>query len=120
MFFFHYIDINQQSTEKLPTEFDARVKAMEVDDAPTDDYTDIGGLDKQIQELIEAVVLPMTHAERFTSIGEIVARMIMLFMMIVIKIVMMIVMMMMMIVMIVFTDLLSLSCLHSSIHACRY
>jgi len=55
--------------EKLPTEFDARVKAMEVDDAPTDDYTDIGGLDKQIQELIEAVVLPMTHAERFTSIG---------------------------------------------------
>ena len=31
--------------------------------------TDIGGLDKQIQELIEAVVLPMTQAERFTAIG---------------------------------------------------
>jgi 26S proteasome regulatory subunit T5 len=55
--------------EKLPTEFDSRVKAMEVDEAPTEDYTDIGGLDKQIQELIEAVVLPMTQAERFTSIG---------------------------------------------------
>ena len=55
--------------EKLPTEFDSRVKAMEVDDKPTEDYTDIGGLDKQIQELIEAVVLPMTHAERFTAIG---------------------------------------------------
>jgi 26S proteasome regulatory subunit T5 len=48
--------------EKLPTEFDSRVKAMEVDEKPTEDYTDIGGLDKQIQELIEAVVLPMTQA----------------------------------------------------------
>jgi 26S proteasome regulatory subunit T5 len=38
---------------------------MEIDDRPTEDYTDIGGLDKQIQELIEAVVLPMTQAERF-------------------------------------------------------
>lgn len=55
--------------EKLPTEFDSRIKAMEVDEKPTEDYTDIGGLDKQIQELIEAVVLPMTHAERFENIG---------------------------------------------------
>lgn len=30
---------------------------------------DIGGLDKQIQELIEAVVLPMTRSELFESIG---------------------------------------------------
>ena len=42
---------------------------MEVDEKPTEDYADIGGLDKQIQELIEAVVLPMTHAEKFTTIG---------------------------------------------------
>eukprot|EP00595_Chromulina_sp_UTEXLB2642_P001365 CAMPEP_0196761394 /NCGR_PEP_ID=MMETSP1095-20130614/611_1 /TAXON_ID=96789 ORGANISM="Chromulina nebulosa, Strain UTEXLB2642" /NCGR_SAMPLE_ID=MMETSP1095 /ASSEMBLY_ACC=CAM_ASM_000446 /LENGTH=274 /DNA_ID=CAMNT_0042110873 /DNA_START=549 /DNA_END=1369 /DNA_ORIENTATION=- len=42
---------------------------MEVDEKPTEDYTDIGGLDKQIQELIEAVVLPMTHAEKFKTIG---------------------------------------------------
>lgn len=55
--------------EALPQEFDARVKAMEVDEKPTEDYSDIGGLDKQIQELIEAVVLPMTHAEKFTKIG---------------------------------------------------
>ena len=55
--------------EKLPTEFDSRVKAMEVDERPTEDYTDIGGLDKQIQELIEAVVLPMTHADKFEAIG---------------------------------------------------
>jgi 26S proteasome regulatory subunit T5 len=55
--------------EKLPTEFDSRVKAMEVDEKPVEDYTDIGGLDKQIQELIEAVVLPMTRSELFESIG---------------------------------------------------
>merc|ERR1719480_696534 len=42
---------------------------MEVDERPTDTYSDIGGLDKQIQELIEAIVLPMTHKERFEAIG---------------------------------------------------
>ena len=36
----------------------------EVDTRPTEQYSDIGGLDKQIQELIEAVVVPMTHKER--------------------------------------------------------
>merc|ERR1711934_161717 len=36
---------------------------------PTEDYTDIGGLDKQIEELTEAIVLPMTHKERFENIG---------------------------------------------------
>lgn len=55
--------------EKLPAEFDSRVKAMEVDEKPTEEYTDIGGCDKQIQELIEAVVLPMTHKDMFDTIG---------------------------------------------------
>ena len=32
--------------EKLPPEYDSRVKAMEIDERPTEDYTDIGGLDK--------------------------------------------------------------------------
>merc|ERR1719443_756111 len=36
---------------------------------PTEQYSDIGGLDKQIQELIEAIVLPMTHRERFEKLG---------------------------------------------------
>jgi len=66
------VGVNKDSyivLEKLPTEFDSRVKAMEVDESPTEDYTDVGGLDKQIQELIEAVVLPMTHAEKFEKIG---------------------------------------------------
>lgn len=40
--------------ETLPTEYDSRVKAMEVDERPTEQYSDIGGLDKQIQEVREA------------------------------------------------------------------
>lgn len=56
--------------EKLPAEYDSRVKAMEVDEKPTEEFSsDIGGCDKQIQELIEAVVLPMTHKEMFDAIG---------------------------------------------------
>ena len=55
--------------DTLPAEFDSRVKAMEVDEKPTEDYSDIGGLDKQIQELREAVVLPMTHADKFKTLG---------------------------------------------------
>ena len=42
---------------------------MEVDEKPSEDYNDIGGLDKQIEELVEAIVLPMTHAERFKNLG---------------------------------------------------
>lgn len=40
-----------------------------MDEKPTEDYSDIGGLDKQIQELVEAVVLPVTHKERFQNLG---------------------------------------------------
>ena len=42
---------------------------MDVDERPTEQYSDIGGLDKQIQELIEAVVLPMTHRDKFETLG---------------------------------------------------
>jgi len=66
------VAVNKESYivyEKLPPEYDSRVMAMEVDERPTEDYTDIGGLDKQIEELIEAIVLPMTHKERFINIG---------------------------------------------------
>jgi 26S proteasome regulatory subunit T5 len=49
--------------------YDSRVKAMEVDEKPKEEYTDVGGLDKQIEELVEAVVLPMTQADRFKSVG---------------------------------------------------
>merc|ERR1711976_229822 len=66
------VGVNKDSylvLEKLPAEYDSRVKAMEVDMRPTEQYSDISGLDKQIQELIEAVVLPMTHKERFINLG---------------------------------------------------
>merc|ERR1711936_1410613 len=65
------VGVNKDSylvLEKLPTEFDSRVKAMEVDEKPTEQYSDVGGLDKQIQEMIEAIVLPMTHRERFETL----------------------------------------------------
>ncbi|RAL65051.1 hypothetical protein DID88_001158 [Monilinia fructigena] len=41
----------------------------EVDEKPTEKYTDVGGLDKQIEELVEAIVWPMKEAERFKKIG---------------------------------------------------
>ncbi|CAD5207689.1 unnamed protein product [Bursaphelenchus okinawaensis] len=66
------VGVNKDSylvLEKLPAEYDSRVKAMEVDERPTEQYSDIGGCDKQITELIEAVVLPMTHKERFANLG---------------------------------------------------
>jgi len=66
------VGVNKDSyliLDTLPAEYDARVKAMEVDEKPTEEYSDIGGLDKQIQELVEAIVLPMTHKDRFKAIG---------------------------------------------------
>lgn len=66
------IGVNKDSyliLENLPSEYDTRVKAMEVDERPKEDYTDIGGLDKQIEELVEAVVLPMNQAEKFKKLG---------------------------------------------------
>jgi 26S proteasome regulatory subunit T5 len=66
------VGVNKDSflvLEQLPPEYDARVKAMELDEKPSEEYTDIGGLDKQIEELREAIVLPITHKELFESVG---------------------------------------------------
>ena len=66
------IGVNKDSyliLDRLPPEYDSRVKAMEVDERPTESYTDIGGLDKQIRELVEAIVLPITHKEKYEAIG---------------------------------------------------
>ncbi|XP_038977280.1 26S proteasome regulatory subunit 6A homolog A-like [Phoenix dactylifera] len=43
------VGVNKDSyliLDTLPSEYDSRVKAMEVDEKPTDDYNDIGGLEK--------------------------------------------------------------------------
>lgn len=66
------IGLNKDSyliLDTLPSEYDSRVKAMEVDEKPSEEYSDIGGLDKQIEELIEAVVLPMKQSEKFQTLG---------------------------------------------------
>lgn len=55
--------------EMLPAEYDSRVKAMEVDERPNEQFADVGGLDKQIRELLEAVVVPVTHKASFEAIG---------------------------------------------------
>ncbi|KAJ3095500.1 26S proteasome regulatory subunit 6A [Phlyctochytrium planicorne] len=66
------VGVNKDSylvLDTLPPEYDSRVKAMEVDEKPTEDYNDIGGLDKQITELVEAIVDPMNQRERFINLG---------------------------------------------------
>lgn len=66
------IGVNKDSyliLDTLPAEYDSRVKAMEVDEKPTETYQDIGGLAKQIEELDEAVVSPMKQADKFKKLG---------------------------------------------------
>lgn len=47
--------------------YDSRVKAMEVDERPTEQYSDIGGLDKQIQEVIPSIVLSLYQKQGGTQ-----------------------------------------------------
>ena len=54
---------------KLPIEYDNRVKAMEIEEKPPQTYHDIGGLDNQIQELIEAIIFPITQIQKFRNLG---------------------------------------------------
>eukprot|EP00457_Paulinella_chromatophora_P006755 gb/GEZN01006774.1/.p1 GENE.gb/GEZN01006774.1/~~gb/GEZN01006774.1/.p1 ORF type:complete len:447 (+),score=82.95 gb/GEZN01006774.1/:28-1368(+) len=53
----------------LSDDTDPMVSVMKVDKAPLESYADVGGLDKQIQEVKEAVELPMTHPELYEDIG---------------------------------------------------
>jgi proteasome regulatory subunit len=64
--------LNQQSLaviDILPESFDAQVYGMEVVEAPDESYDDIGGLERQIVEIREAVELPMKKPELFEKIG---------------------------------------------------
>lgn len=45
------VGVNKDSyliLDTLPAEYDSRVKAMEVEEKPVEDYSDIGGLEKQV------------------------------------------------------------------------
>merc|ERR1712154_509226 len=53
----------------LDEDANAMVNVMKVDKAPLESYADIGGLEKQIQEIKEAVELPMTHPEMYEEVG---------------------------------------------------
>ncbi|MFA4860025.1 proteasome-activating nucleotidase [Methanoregula sp.] len=64
--------LNQQSlalVELLPTSFDSAVYGMELVDSPQETYADIGGLEAQINEIKEAVELPLKRPELFLRIG---------------------------------------------------
>merc|ERR1719409_405465 len=53
----------------LGDENNPMVSMMKVDKAPLESYADIGGCEKQIQEIKEAVELPLTHPELYEDIG---------------------------------------------------
>lgn len=59
------VGVNKDSyliLDTLPVEYDSRVKAMEVDERPTEDYSDVGGLDKQ-------VTFSTSHARHASFLG---------------------------------------------------
>lgn len=53
----------------LADDADPMVSVMKVEKAPTESYADIGGLFEQIQEIKEAVELPLTHPELYEDLG---------------------------------------------------
>jgi len=66
------VAINQRGSsivEVLPDREDPYVKAMEVVERPDVSYLDIGGLSKQIEEIREAVELPLLKPDLFRKIG---------------------------------------------------
>jgi len=66
------VAMNQQSlavVDVLPIEKDPAVLAMEIVEKPEESYSDIGGLEKQIQEIRETVELPLLKPEAFEKVG---------------------------------------------------
>eukprot|EP00884_Botryococcus_braunii_P000833 jgi/Botrbrau1/10750/Bobra.180_2s0015.1 len=53
----------------LQDETDPMVSVMKVEKAPLESYADVGGLESQVQEIKEAVELPLTHPELYEDIG---------------------------------------------------
>jgi len=48
---------------------DLRARVMELIETPNVDYSSIGGLDQQIQEVVETVELPLTDPDLFRDVG---------------------------------------------------
>ena len=53
----------------LQDDVDPMVSVMKLEKAPTESYADIGGLETQVQEIKEAVELPLTHPELYEEMG---------------------------------------------------
>ena len=53
----------------LGDDTDPMVSVMKLEKAPTESYADVGGLDQQIQEIKEAVELPLTRPELYEEMG---------------------------------------------------
>ena len=53
----------------LSRSVDVRARVMELIESPDIDYNMIGGLNKQIDEVIETLELPLTNPELFTEVG---------------------------------------------------
>lgn len=66
------VALNQQTlavVDVIPFTEEPMVSAMEVVDPQDVDYDQIGGLDEQVQEIVESVELPLTKPEAFARIG---------------------------------------------------
>jgi proteasome regulatory subunit len=66
------VALNQQTfsiVHVLPSEKDPIVTGMEVEEKPTVEYAQIGGLEEQVVEIKETVELPLKKPELFTNIG---------------------------------------------------
>jgi proteasome regulatory subunit len=48
---------------------DLRARVMELIEAPNVDYSSIGGLNQQIQEVVETIELPLTDPDLFSDVG---------------------------------------------------
>jgi len=53
----------------LDVETDARAQAMQIDESPEVEYSDVGGLDEELREVREAVEAPLENPEQFDSVG---------------------------------------------------
>lgn len=60
---------NLSIVKVLSKSFDVRARVMELIESPDIDYNMIGGLQKQIEEVIETLELPLTNPELFTDVG---------------------------------------------------
>ncbi|MFH1821193.1 MAG: proteasome-activating nucleotidase [Methanobacteriota archaeon] len=66
------VALNQRNLsimEILPSKKDPMVLGMEIDEAPTVSYSDIGGLEEQIREIRETVELPLLKKSLFIKVG---------------------------------------------------